>query len=105
MNKGFDEDTAMETIAPQCKSTLAVYDRLWNQFYDYAEEQGFDPFYPSIPQIAAFLHKKFVDGASSRSIGGFRAAIDATLRHHTKLKVGRNQQLSDQCKCYRIQKP
>ena len=92
-------------MVPQCDSTAKLYDFLWDKFHDYADEQGFNPFYPTIPQISSFLDKKFEEGQQHRSIGCYRAAIDATLKHHTKLKVGTNLQLSEQLKCYRISRP
>ena len=92
-------------MAPQCKSTLELYDKKWNQFWDFAEDQGFDPFHPSIPQIASFLQKKFSEGQGHRSVEGYKAAITATLKHHTKLKLEENVHLTEQIKGYKIERP
>jgi hypothetical protein len=105
MKKGFSENIATVMMVPQSKSSAKVYDFLWDKFHDFADEKGFDPFHPTIPQIASFLEKKFEEGQQYRSIGVYRAAIDATLKHHTRLKVGSDLQLSEQIKGYRIRRP
>lgn len=105
MRKGFGDSLSEKMMAPQCQSTLDLYDFLWRQFYDYAVSEGFDAFHPTIPQIARFLHKKYEDGHGVKSIGSFRAAIDATLKHHTNLKVNKDLQLSELIKGYKIERP
>ena len=105
MKKGFSERVATKMMVPQCASSAKLYDTLWDKFSDFADLVGFDPFHPTIPQIASFLDKKFEEGQQYRSIGVYRAAIDATLKHHTKLKVGSNLQLSEQIKSYKISRP
>jgi integrase len=105
VNQGHSEEIAERMMAPQCDSTLNMYDKKWNQFYDYAEEHGFDPFDPSIPQIASFLQKKFSEGQGHRSVEGYKAALSATLKHHTKLRLESNVQLSEQIKGYKIERP
>ena len=89
----------------QCESTLKTYDEKWDDFYTYCEKKGLDPFYPKIYHVASFLKKRFEAGHGLRSLGVYRAAISATLKYHTKLEVGTNQEISGLMKSFRVQRP
>ena len=92
-------------MTPQSKSTLKVYDEKWDDFYDFCENKGIDPFYPKLHNVASFLKKKFQEGQGLRSLGVYRSAISATLKYHTKLDVGTNIEITGLMKSFKIQRP
>ena len=105
MDEGFEEKVVDRILGHQAESTQKLYDIKWLEFEKYAKSKKFDPYHPSIPQIASFLEKKFGEDQGSRSIAGYRSAIAATLKHHTDLNVGSNSQLSSLIKGFEKEKP
>jgi hypothetical protein len=79
-NTGFSEEIASIAAAPRRSSTNRLYDGRWNIYTAWAKEQGINPFNPTAPQLAKFLHHLCtVKGLDPQTVKGYRTTISSVL--------------------------
>jgi hypothetical protein len=79
-NTGFSAEVASIAAAPRRSSTNRLYDSRWRIFTTWAEEQGINPFDPTAPQLARFLHHLCtVKGLDPQTVKGYRTTLASVL--------------------------
>jgi len=105
-DKGFTEEVAQRIVAPQAKSSGKGYDGKWNVYEKWCKEKEIDPNWPTIPQLAMFLQYVFdVLKLQYQTIAGYRSMLSSSLKHHTELNVGNNQELSSLLQSFKRERP
>jgi hypothetical protein len=77
---GFSAEIASIAAAPRRSSTNRLYDGRWRIFTAWAEDQGINPFNPTAPQLARFLHHLCtVKGLDPQTVKGYRTTLASVL--------------------------
>jgi hypothetical protein len=77
---GFSEEVAAIAAAPRRASTNRLYDGRWRIFTSWAEDNGINPFNPTAPQLARFLHYLCtVKELDPQTVKGYRTTLASVL--------------------------
>jgi hypothetical protein len=77
---GFSAEVASIAAKPRRASTNRLYDGRWRIFTSWAEDNGINPFNPTAPQIATFLHYlRSIKDLDPQTIKGYRTTLASVL--------------------------
>jgi site-specific recombinase XerD len=86
-----------ERIArPQKESTIQVYEGKWQSFCNWCSRKSLNPFETDVVTFSEFLcWLKEEKNLAVSTIEGYRTAVASTLRGHTGIDLGKDQDLSN----------